>query len=151
MSRQTNVIKEIESLAEFVKTLNFTRIHKQTTPSKYKPNELVIKFIDGDSTSETGYHYRLDREYQIVYFGDSEKACIEVASNLEQQFNNAEVIKLVDSTRHLRIGSFSMSQPFRTENKEVYAFIGVLQANVRQARTFGTSPKMEVIEIERQD
>lgn len=151
MTRETNIVKEIDSLAEYVKNLNFARIHKQAIPSKYKHNELSIRFIDGESTSETGYHYRLDREYQFVYFGESEKSCIEIASKLERKFNDVEVLRLLDSTRHLRIGSFSMSPTFRTENKEVFAFIGVLKANVRQARTFEEAPKMEVIEIEKQE
>ena len=138
-----DIVQEVESLRNFVadSTL-YSRIWMQTLPAQYKSGELSIRFIGDDTTSETGYHFRLDRDYQFVYFGANEFECISKASALQRKLNSTHVIKLKDSDRFLRIGSFSLSQPFKTENTAVFGIIGVLQAQINEARHFEQVPKM---------
>lgn len=145
---ETNIVSEIDSLADYVSELGFTRIWKQTTPSKYTENELMIRFMSDSSTSETGYHNRIDREYQVIYTGESERACIEIASELQRKLNNPIAIRIKDLKRFLRLESFSMSRPFKTEDGEVFAIIGVLNAHVRVAREFEAVEKMNEVSIE---
>lgn len=136
---------EVESLRDFVAdpTL-YSRVWMQTMPAKYTAGELSIRYQGGNTASETGYHYRLDREYQLVYFGTSERDCIIKGSALERKFNSKHVIQLKGSERNIRVGPFSMSQPFKTEGGEVFAIIGMLQAELREARDFTAeeAPKM---------
>lgn len=142
---------EVESLRDFVAdpTL-YSRVWMQTMPAKYTAGELSIRYQGGNTASETGYHYRLDREYQLVYFGTSERDCIIKGSALERKFNSKHVIQLKGSERYIRVGPFSLSQPFKTEGGEVFAIIGMLQAEVREARDFTVQevPKMGGITIE---
>jgi len=120
----------------------------QTLPAKYTAGELSIRYQGDTSTSETGYHYRLDREYQFVIFGTSERDCVIKASALQRKLNSTQVIPLKGSSRFIRNGLFSFSQPFKTEGGEVFAIIGVLQAEVREARHFDTVPKIGVVEAQ---
>lgn len=142
-----DIALEVESLRDFVTdSALYSRIWMQSLPAKYTAGELSIRYIGGDTTSETGYHYRLDREYQFVYFGTSERDCIVKASALQRKLNSTHAIPLKGSSRFIRNGLFALSQPFKTEGSEVYGIIGVLQAEMREARHFEHPSKMTAIE-----
>ena len=144
-----DIVTEVESLRDFVadSTL-YTRIWMQHMPAKYTAGEMSIRYMGDTTTSETGYHYRLDREYQFVYFGTSELDCIRKATALQRKLNSTHAIPLKGSSRYIRNGLFSLSQPFKTEGGEVYAVIGVLQAELREAREFADVTKMGVVTVE---
>lgn len=143
-----DIATEVESLRDYVADPSaYSRIWMQHLPLKYTAGELSIRYMGDTSESETGYHYRLDRQYQFVYFGATELDCIRKVSALQRKLNSTHVIPLKDSSRYLRNGSFSMSQPFKTEGGEVYAIIGVLQAEMREAREFVQAPKMHEINV----
>lgn len=146
-----NIEKEVEGLRDYVADLQFARIWMQYLPAKYTADELAIRYQGSDPTDETGYHYRLDRTYQLVYFGVSERDCITRVSTLERKFNNTRYIEIKDSANKLSVGSLSFSQPFKTEGGEVFAVIGILTGAIRQARDFEQSPKLEEIITEIQD
>lgn len=117
----------------------------QHIPDKYTAGELSIRYQGDDSTSETGASYRLNRDYQFVYFGNSELDCIRKASVLQRKIKQADKLRIKDSEDYMTLGSFSFSQPFKTESAEIYAVIGILQAEVREAREFATVEKMREI------
>ena len=144
-----DIVLEVESLRDFVadSTL-YTRIWMQTLPAKYTAGELSIRFIGDDTASETGYHYRIDREYQFVYFGTSERDCIIKASALQRKINSTHIIPLKGSSRFIRNGLFALQQPFKTEGSEVFAIIGVLHAEMREARHFEVATKIGGITVE---
>lgn len=146
-----DIALEVESLRDFVvdPTL-FSRIWMQYLPDKYTAGELSIRYQGGNTASETGYHYRLDREYQFVYFGATELDCIRKATALQRKLNSTHAIPLKGSERFIRVGPFSMSPPFKSEGGEVFGFIGVLQAEMREARPVigGEVPKIGGITIE---
>lgn len=147
-----DIATEIQSLRDYViDPTIFTRIWLQHMPAKYTAGDLSIRYQGGTTTSETAYHYRLDREYQFVYFGTSELDCIRKATVLQRRFNNTHVIPLLGTDRFIRISTFSTSQPFKTEGGEVFAIIGVLQAVVREARDFEQSGKMTDVIINKTD
>jgi len=138
-----DIVKEVETLSEYIAGVTtFNRIWKQYLPPKYTANELSIRYLGDTSTAETSYHLRLDREYQFIYFGTSELDCIQKIALIQRKLKSKDAIQMKGSPRYMRIGSFSMSQPFMTEGSTVYAVIGVLQAQVREARDFVDAPKM---------
>lgn len=147
----SDITVEIESLRDYVIDPKYSRIWMQSLPDKFTASELAIRFVGDESTSETGYHYRMDRDYQFIYFGKSERECITVASGLQRRINNTDVIKLKGSDRYMRIGQLSVSQPFKTEDGNVFAVIGILPAVVRQAREYEQYPKMSEIDITKQE
>lgn len=125
---------EIESIYEYIKRVFPTeKAHFQKVPSEHKANEISIRYLTGESTNETGYHYRLDHDFQIIYFSKTELECITKLSELERCLNDVTVIPIKDSDRYMRVDSFGNSQPFKTESG-VYSIIGILSVHTREAR-----------------
>lgn len=148
----TDISNELESLEYYVHDASdFSKVWLQHIPDKYTPNELSIRYTGDTSQDETGYHYRLDREYQFVYFGESEFDCIQKASAIQKVVKNDKAIQIKDSDKYLRFGSFSFSQPVKAEDSNVHFVIGILQAQVRQARTFTEYEKMKDINVNYDD
>lgn len=143
-----SIANEIESIAEFIES-EFTSasIHYQRVPTEPKANDLSIRYLMGDTETETNYHYRLDRTYQIVYFAQNELACLTKFDALQRKLNNTFVIPIKDSSRHLRIESFNFSQPFKTEGGTIIGILGVLSVNVREARTQQTHEKINQVTV----
>lgn len=130
-----SITNEIESISAVVEPLfPGASVYYQQIPPEPQANELALRFIASDSTTETNYHYRLDHDYQIVYFGRNEFECLTKFEALERKMNDGFLIPIKDSTRYMRIGSFSFSQPFKTESGAT-AIIGVLSVSVREARS----------------
>lgn len=145
------ITDEIMALRDFVSDLGFTKINLAHLPAKYVAGELSIRYIAGGTESETAYHYVLDRDYQFVVFGTSERDCLVKSSALQRRMNSAHKIKIgnAEESGYMTLGSFSCSQPFKAEDSEVYGVICVLQAQVREARDFSAyeAPKMGGITV----
>lgn len=131
-----SITNEIESITAFIEDLfPGASVHYQRVPSEYRANELAVRYLTGTNESETNYHYRLDRDYQVIYFAQNEFACLTKFEALERKLNNTFVIPINGSMGYLRVESFSFSQPTKTEGGTIFAIIGVLSVNVREART----------------
>ncbi|WP_102271304.1 hypothetical protein [Cytobacillus massiliigabonensis] len=131
-----SVINEIESLAEFIEPLFAgASVHYQQIPVEPKVNSLILRYLSSNNATETNYHYRIDREYQIVYFAQNEFACLQKFEQLERKLNDVLVIPLKNSDRYLRLEFFSFSQPFKTESGTVTAILGILRVSLREPRT----------------
>jgi hypothetical protein len=142
-----SIVNEIESIYEYIKQVFPTeKAHFQRIPSEIKANEISIRYLIGDSTNETGYHYRLDHDFQIVYFAKTELECITKLSEMERCLNAAMSIPIKDSDRYMRIDSFGNSQPFKTESG-IYSIIGILSVQTREARPQAEVPKVEEVGI----
>lgn len=133
------------ALRDFVADLGFTAINLAHVPAEYVAGELSIRFAGGDTASETGYHFRLDRNYQFIVFGTSERDCLARTSPLQRRLRSAHKINVGESG-WLTLGSFSLSPTFKAEGAEVYVITGILQATAREAREFAEVPKMAEIE-----
>lgn len=128
--------------------LGFYRIWMMYLPEKYVAGEMSIRFLGDTAESETGYHFRLNREYQFVLFGASERDCMSKAVALQRRLKSKDKLH-VDGSSYLSLGLFSFSQPFKTEDSdEVYGVIGVLQAEIREAREFEPVGKIGGVNIE---
>jgi hypothetical protein len=145
-----SIINEIESIAEFIEPLfSSSSVHFQQVPVEPEANTLVVRYLTGTNETETGYHYRLDRDYQVIYFAQNEFACLQKFEQLERHINNVIAIPLKDSDRYLRLESFSFSQPFKTESGKVSAILGVLSVNLREPRNVQDySDKIENVHTE---
>ena len=142
-----DIAQEIETIASYLgTTATFARVWRQHLPSKYTANELSVRYLGDSSESETAYHYRIDRVYQVVYFAATEIACIQRATLLQRAINRQIKIRIKDTDGYMTLVSFSISQPFKTDTDGVFAVVGVIQAQVREARYFAPVPKMEHIE-----
>jgi hypothetical protein len=129
-----SIVTDIESIEQYVQPLfPTTTIYLQFVPSQPTANSLSIRFQIGNTETETAYHMARNREYQIVYFGASNIDVLAKMDALDRKLNNDLLIPIKDSLRYLRVESFSLTQPFKTENG-IDAMIGVLSVTVREAR-----------------
>ncbi|MGF9711625.1 hypothetical protein [Paenibacillus naphthalenovorans] len=128
------LVNDLISVENFVKAKFPTAVtEKQTPPKKPVANTFVIRFQNDSRESETRFHYRTDREYQIVYFGADASDVLTKMDALSKALYQIQLIPINGSLRYIRIESFSFSQPFETDNK-LFACIGVLSTQVREAR-----------------
>ena len=142
-----SIINEVESVGDFIAPVfPGAAVSYQNVPIEPAANDLVVRYLTSDNTTETGYHYRLNRDYQIVYFAQNEFACLQKFEALERHINDTLVIPLKNSDRYLRLESFAFSQPFKTEAGTVSAVIGVLSAHLREARTQQTFEKINNVD-----
>lgn len=140
-----SIPNEIESIFTYVEDLFFgATVSYQKIPAELKPNLITLGYATGNSTTETGASYRLERDYQFVYFDSSELKCLDKGDALQRKLNNALVIPILGSTRYLRVGSFSLSQPFKTESG-MYAIIGMLSVELREERDQPTYEKIKQV------
>lgn len=128
------LVTELESVEDFIKSCHPTSVtEKQTVPLKPSDNTFVVRFLNDERESETGYHYRIDREYQVVHIGETAEDVLTRMDVLSTALYQRQLIPLQDSSRFICVESFSFSQPFQTENKK-FACIGVLSTEIREAR-----------------
>jgi hypothetical protein len=119
---------------------------KQLVPKKPASNSFVIRVIGESPESETAYHVRKDRDYQIIYFHEEAESVLNVMGQLSDAIFQRNVIPIKDSLRYIRAESFSFSQPFETEN-ELIACIGIMQTRVREAPAQETAPLINEINV----
>ncbi|MBU5211071.1 hypothetical protein MHI39_20185 [Heyndrickxia sp. FSL K6-6286] len=131
-----DLVNELESISDYVQTVLTDVKVINYLPKTYKPKEVTIRFLSSDPVNESQFYYRLDHSIQIVYFDVNELGCISKMNHLERKFNDDLVIPLkgTNETRYLRIGSFSLSQPFESDSG-MFACIGVLDVTIREPRT----------------
>lgn len=133
---------ELQSVVDFVKTMYPTaKIIKQNVPSTPAPSVFAIRLLTSDTESETLYHMRRNRDYQIVYYGANVEDVLTKIDVLERKAMNNIVIPITGSLRYIRVEGFSFGMPFKTESGVDIA-IGVLQTTVREARDQKTYDKI---------
>jgi hypothetical protein len=130
-----DIINELESIELFVSDIHaFSRIRLQNVAKEPENNELSIRFVNADGETETGYHYRLDHDFQFIYFAKNPLDCLQVINVFEKAFNDNQLIPIKDSLRYLRINGFGTSAPFENETG-LQTVIGMLSVSIREART----------------
>jgi hypothetical protein len=128
-----DITNELQSLKSFVQTEISDLNIMFYAPKEPAAGDLAIQPLGTANDTETNYHFRIDREYQFVYYADDTFAVLEAMEKFESLFGNALAIPLLNSDRHLKEIGYSMSRPFETESGK-FAFIGVLTGAIRQAR-----------------
>ncbi|MBT2714737.1 hypothetical protein [Bacillus sp. ISL-57] len=140
---------EIQSIRDFVAPeLPGATFKLQNMPDTYKVAELAIELVRSTTNTETASSYRIDQTYQLVYFGTSQLDCLTKMQAVERQMNDKQIIPLGSTARYIRIGSFSLSQSFKTETTGVYAVIGMLEAELRESRTQETYEPINNLETD---
>ncbi|EMT54715.1 hypothetical protein I532_03885 [Brevibacillus borstelensis AK1] len=127
---------DLESVSVFIESvLPSTAQIKNEVPSKPTKNTVVVRMLTTDTESETRYHYRIDRAYQVVIFGEDSPTVLERMDTVSRKVNDkTTMIPILGTLRYIRTDSFAYSAAFRTESG-LWACVGVLQTEVRQART----------------
>jgi len=137
-----SVIDDMVTIEAHIKTLFPAAITgKQKIPLKPPANSFYVVVDDEDRVTETRYHFRIDRVYQIVHFAERPDTALANMSALGDAILQTELIK------HIRVNDWSATQPFETEDADLYAIIGVLDTSVRQSRIQKAYPKINNVNI----
>jgi hypothetical protein len=141
-----SVINEINSIYEYLKTSFPTAtIERQDVPSEPKPNTFVVRLQFNENKTETSLTDRNDREFQIIYFGNSSVDVLTKIDEFELTLNNdRKIIPINESLRYIRVKAFSFSAPFKTASN-INAVIGVIQTETREARDLPTYEKINSV------
>lgn len=136
------IIDEIGAIESFIQA-NFpeSATGKQTIPKKPIVDTFYIRFLNDDRTTETRYHYRADREYQVIYFAQWPEEVIPKMDALSEALYQTENI-----ASGIRVESFAFAQPVELDSGG-YVSIGILEVAVRTARQQPDDPLIEQIHI----
>ena len=143
-----DIIGEINTIGDLLAGVGVTRFYKQDLPLKYVANTIGIRWQGDTSESETGYHYRVERIYQVIYFGGSEVACLQKIPLIQKALQQHIKTKLRDSDGYITLGSFAFTKPFKTDTDGVYAISGILPVTVRVAREFAKVPQIGGVNVD---
>ncbi|MCD9024316.1 hypothetical protein [Cohnella silvisoli] len=136
------VINEILAIEAFIRTkFPGSLTGKQTIPEKPVEDTFYIRFLGDDRETETRYHFRANREYQIVYVGEWPEDVIPKMDGLSDALYQTERI-----SQGIRVESFSYSQPVESESGG-YVSIGMLELVSREARTQTAYPLINHVGI----
>lgn len=129
------ILNELESVGAYVKLAVPSSAIRYDVPTKPANGDVVVRMLTTDTESETRYHYRVERSYQIVVYGADAPTVLEKMDAISRKVNDGKtVIPIKDSLRFIRAGSFSYSAAFKTEGG-MTACVGVLQTEIREVRT----------------
>lgn len=139
------VVNDLISVEAFVKAqFSASSTFKQWSPESPESDTFVIQQISDRRETETNYHTRVERTYQIVYVNAELPEVLTKMDALSYAAMDGTLIPINASARFIRVEAFSYSQPFQTEN-DLFACIGVMSTEVREARTQDTSPFIGVV------
>lgn len=144
-----DIIAEINTIGDLIAPASdFTRFYKQSLPEKYVANTVGIRWQGDTNESLTNVMYSVGRTYQVVYFGNNEVNCIQIADKIRTQLNNTIKTRLRGSDDYMTLGPLSFSAPYKTETDGVYAIIGVLPVTVYAERPQTEYQKMAYVEAD---
>ncbi|WP_054955047.1 hypothetical protein [Paenibacillus dakarensis] len=136
-----SVINDMVAIEAYIKALFPTATTgKQDVPAQPPVNSFYVRMIDEDRETETRYHYRVDRAYQIVHVDKRPDTVLANMDALSTAIYQSELIG------HIRVNAFSISQPAKTDNG-LFVIIGVLDTSVREARVQAQYPKINNVGI----
>ena len=137
-----SLVNDIQSVVDFIKSMYpKANVIKQNLPTTPTPNTFVVRLLTSSTESETLYHIRRDRDYQIVYYGTNVSDILTKMDEIERKVTNNIVIPINGTLRYLRVEGFSFSMPFKTESN-IDVILGVLQTEAREARDQKTYDKI---------
>ncbi|MDQ0174379.1 hypothetical protein [Bacillus chungangensis] len=140
------ITDEIEAIGAIISgTLPDATIKYQHLPEKPTLGLAVIQYVESSNTTETAYHYRIDRTFRLLYYGQSEVDCLRKFELIEEVFGNTLQFKTTDY--RVIPKSFGASQPFKTEGG-AFCMLATLQVELRQARPQEKYEKIGVVEVE---
>lgn len=130
------LLPELNSVKSFIELVKpKAKVVKQNIPLNPSANMFVVRFQRDNRVTETLAHTRVDREYQVIYYGKDTADVLDTMDTLSRSFMDKDImIPIENSMRYIRVNYFTFSQPVKTEDN-VDAIVGVLSTTVREART----------------
>lgn len=134
--------QEIDTIGDVLEAVTVDRFFKQDFPQTYTPNTIGIRWQSDGSNGLAGGHYVIENTYQIVYFGNSERDCLEKSELISEIFNDKidMKIKIRNIDAYLTLKTFTSSIPFKTDTDGVYAVSMILTVESNRFRKISEGP-----------
>lgn len=141
------IIDEILGIEAFIKSVvPGAVVEKQTVPLQPTPGLFVVRFLaEPVRTNETAFHYRIERDYQVIYYSATPQAAFPVMDALSNAIYDVQRIVATGS----RLNALNYTQPMRTDTDKAattnagYATLGILRITSRQSRTQQSYPLIQ--------
>lgn len=128
--------QEIDTIGDVLAAVGVERFFKQDFPLKYSANTIGIRWQGDNSNGLTGAHFLVENTYQIVYFGGSERDCLDKSELISGIINDKidMKIKIRDIDAYLTIKTFAMTPVFKTDTDGIYAVSAILTVDSNRNR-----------------
>jgi hypothetical protein len=137
-----DISNELESVVVYIQSLFPTaRVERQNVPDETHPNLFVVRFLYEDRITETRVSMRIERDWEIIYFGEDTLDVFNTMSKLSKSaLDYRIVIPIKDSLRYMRVNNYAISEPFETKSDknsewELNGIAGTMMTETREART----------------
>ena len=128
------IFNDLESVEEWIKLIfPSVQTHLQIAPTTLSAGIMVIGLQNDNRTNETPFSFRVERVYQLTYYGASLEEMLTTMDSLSQASYQTLNIPIQSSLRHMRVKSFSISQP-ALQDGGLYGCTAVMATEVREAR-----------------
>lgn len=128
-----SLLQEVNSMGSFISTkYPQTMVYQLQEPSVLGNNVFVIQLKQEVRTNEVRQNMLVERQYTITFYGNSIDQVISTMEGLSRyMMSESIVITLMDSTRQLKIESFTFQSTFKTEN-DLVACTGTILTQLRE-------------------
>lgn len=141
-----DIVAELTAIGQTIQAaLPSVVLKYQHVPEQPTAGVLVVRLADDSVTTETSYHYRIDRSYQLVYFGTSETDCLRQMEAIKLAVNDNLKIPYND-TDYITISGFGASQPSKSDSGAFFV-LAIVRGTVRQARTQPNATKISDVSV----
>ncbi|WP_339273720.1 hypothetical protein MKY59_21330 [Paenibacillus sp. FSL W8-0426] len=138
-----DITTEILAIEAFIKSvIPAARVEKQTVPLQPSAGLFVVRFLTQTPATETLYHYRMDRDYQVLYYSAKPQDAFPVMDALSNALYDEQRIASSDS----RLDSFTYAMPTKSSTDKAsttnadYVTPGILRVTSRRSRPQPTYP-----------
>ncbi|MBD2867744.1 hypothetical protein [Paenibacillus arenilitoris] len=138
-----SLIDEVNGIAAFIRSkFADAAIYRFEEPELPEQGAFVIQLRQDARRSETRSHTVAERQFAVLYYGQSAETALTVMETLSRfAMNETFVIPAGETGRHLRLESFTFDSPVRTDNA-LHKCAGVLQTQTREPIATETYDKM---------
>lgn len=141
--------QEIDTIGDVLEAVGVERFFKQDFPLTYSANTIGIRWQGDNSDGLTGAHYLVENTYQIIYFGDSQRDCLDKSETISAIINDKidMKIKIRDLVEYITLRSFAMTPVFKTDTDGVYAVSAILTVASNRNRILPEHDKLGALNL----
>lgn len=129
------IMVELDSVAAAVLSEIPGAAVKYEIPVEPQSGQFIVRAQNSDLSSESLFTFRIERDYQIIFYSDDPQTAVETMDRLARRFMRGDtMIPLADnSLRYIRISGVGFGTPVLTESG-LFSILGIMQTELRQAR-----------------
>ena len=143
-----SLLQEVNSIGSFISTkYPETMVYQLQEPSVLENGVFVIHLKEEVRRNEVSQNMLVERQYTITFYGNRVEQVISTIEGLSRyMMSESIVVPNFESTRLLKIESFTFQSTFKTEN-DLLACTGTILTQVRESRKVEQTDKVSNITV----